>query len=164
VLLALCIVGIAIVASAASIVASRDAGRTLAYRSFILASSALALLLGWGFVAALQILVCGLGVPLVLATVLGTPPERRAMPGTVEWFVRGAAVVAALAIVVAAVAGWRQEPKLVSGNATVYSAAVAAELLTTFVVPFGIVGLVLLAALVGVVSETRRSQGASNGE
>jgi NADH:ubiquinone oxidoreductase subunit 6 (subunit J) len=163
-LIAAGIVAVAIVASAAAIVVSRERGRATAAVSFVLALSALSLILGWGLIAALLMLVGVVGTLPALATLSGSRLESRSEERVVRRTVVSGAVLTAIVIAVAAIAGSRLAAPHSTVGGNVGSTEVAVEMSSTFVVPFGVVGLVVLAALVGFVTQTPRSPGARDGE
>jgi NADH:ubiquinone oxidoreductase subunit 6 (subunit J) len=153
------IVVVGVVASAAAVAARRSVVAPAAVGAYFVALSGCYVLLGFGFVAALLLVVCGIGVPLLFASGVEGTAERSST--FVRERVGAGVVVCTVAIaLVGFVGAWTSGP---GGDSRVGSTEIASELLTTLAIPFGAVGLVVVAALVGIVSASRRSSGALDG-
>jgi NADH-quinone oxidoreductase subunit J len=116
------------------------------------------ILLSAEFVAAVQVLIYvgAITVLLIFAIMLTAQLYSPSIRQSNEQVIPGLLVVGALLIVTLSVLGrtsWRISTQGIEGQSTV---SIGKALLTTYVLPFEVVSLVLLAALIGAIIIARK--------
>jgi NADH-quinone oxidoreductase subunit J len=116
------------------------------------------ILLSAEFVAAVQILIYvgAITVLLIFAIMLTAQLYSPSIRQSNEQVIPGLLVVGALLVVTLSVLGrtsWRISTQGIEGQSTV---SIGKALLTTYVLPFEVVSLVLLAALIGAIIIARK--------
>jgi len=172
-LVAYYVLGILILSSAYRVITTPRIVHAALYLALTLTGVAgIFLLLGADFLAATQVLIYVGAVTtlVVFAIMLSAPPEVRGAggrgePGAGKRWVGALAALAALGFAavmlrVYRVAGWQVQAAAPMGRTT---APLGRQIFTTYVIPFEVASVVLLAALVGAIYLSTRAPAADSG-